>query len=81
MSLPLEIRRAVRERARDRCEYCGILQNRFPLVTFHVEHVIARQHGGSNDLSNLCLACHWRNLFNSKLNRNSRFGLDGHRFL
>lgn len=63
MSLPSEIRRAVRERARDRCEYCGILQNRFPLVTFHVEHVIARQHGGSNDLSNLCLACHWCNLF------------------
>lgn len=63
MSLTSEIRRAVRERAGDRCEYCGILQNRFQLVTFHVEHVIARQHGGNNDLSNLCLACHWCNLF------------------
>ncbi len=63
MSLPVEIRREVRERAGNRCEYCRIFQNRFPLVAFHVEHVIARQHGGSDQLSNLCLACHWCNLF------------------
>jgi hypothetical protein len=24
---------------------------------FHVEHIVARQHGGSNDASDLCLAC------------------------
>jgi hypothetical protein len=31
-------------------------------ATFHVEHIIARQHGGSDDLSNLALACDRCNL-------------------
>ncbi|MBM3993107.1 MAG: HNH endonuclease [Planctomycetes bacterium] len=26
-------------------------------LAFHVEHIIAEQHGGGDDLSNLCLAC------------------------
>jgi hypothetical protein len=28
----------------------------------HIEHVIARQHGGSDDIDNLALACHRCNL-------------------
>lgn len=52
----------VRRRAQDRCEYCGLLQDDLPLVTFHVEHVIARQHGGDDDAENLALACHHCNL-------------------
>jgi 5-methylcytosine-specific restriction endonuclease McrA len=28
-----------------------------PLSTFHVEHIIARKHGGSDAPSNLALAC------------------------
>ncbi len=55
-------RRSVRMRASDRCEYCQLAQTEFPLLVFHVEHVIARQHGGSDDETNLCLACHWCNL-------------------
>ena len=56
-------RRLVRQRAAERCEYCGLAQSNFPLVSFHVEHVVAKQHGGPDDLDNLCLSCHWCNLF------------------
>jgi hypothetical protein len=46
----------VRERAGFRCEYCHLPQI-FSALLFHVEHIIARQHGGSDDLDNLALAC------------------------
>lgn len=55
-------RAAVRARAGDRCEYCGLEQRSLPLVTFHVEHVIPRQHGGGDEPENLALACHHCNL-------------------
>jgi hypothetical protein len=55
-------RSLVRERAGGRCEYCGLPQAAVPLATFHVEHITARQHGGSDDLSNLALSCHHCNL-------------------
>jgi hypothetical protein len=51
------VRTLVRERAGDRCEYCHLKQEHLPFSTFHVEHVIARQHGGADDPSNLALAC------------------------
>lgn len=44
-------------RANGRCEYCRIAQSLVPFHTFHVEHIVARQHGGSDDPDNLCLAC------------------------
>ncbi len=50
-------RHRVRERAMDRCEYCGLPQSAIPLSTFHVEHIRAKQHDGSDDLSNLALSC------------------------
>ncbi len=31
------------------------------LYTFHIEHVIAKQHGGSDDFENLCLSCSFCN--------------------
>ena len=51
------VRTLVRERAGDRCEYCQLKQEHLPFSTFHVEHIIARQHGGDDDPSNLALAC------------------------
>src|SRR6476661_2468869 len=33
-------------------------------LTHHVEHIIARKHGGTDDPSNLCVACERCNLFN-----------------
>lgn len=55
-------RRLVRDRAGDRREYCGLPQAALPISTFHVEHVTARQQGGSDDADNLALACHHCNL-------------------
>lgn len=46
----------VRIRAGECCEYCGIPETDSGL-RFHVEHIIARQHGGSDDEDNLALAC------------------------
>jgi hypothetical protein len=55
------IRQLVRQRADSRCEYCRVPQHSVDL-TFHVEHIIARQHGGGDDPANLCLACNRCNL-------------------
>lgn len=52
----------VRLRADNRCEYCQLKQDDSPLVTLHVEHIIPRKHGGSDDLENLALARIDRNL-------------------
>jgi 5-methylcytosine-specific restriction endonuclease McrA len=54
--------RQVRLRAGNRCEYCRLPQERDRFFSFHVEHIIAQQHGGSDDLTNLALACHHCNL-------------------
>ncbi len=51
----------VRERAGGACEYC-LLSQEGALAAFHVEHIVAKQHLGENNLSNLALACHHRNL-------------------
>ncbi len=48
---------AVRQRAGNRCEYCLATQSAYPTVTFPVDHVIARQHGGLTSLGNLALSC------------------------
>ena len=53
-----EIRAAVRERARDCCEYCTLPQEAEPFFRFHIEHITARQHGGGDTLENLALACY-----------------------
>jgi len=57
-----ELRSFVKRRADDRCEYCRIHQEDDPVFRFHLEHVVARQHGGSDVETNLALACHHCNL-------------------
>lgn len=52
------IRNAVRRRAQNRCEYCGLHQSDAPFLKHQIEHVIPRQHRGSDDMSNLALACY-----------------------
>jgi len=51
------LRKTVVDRARNRCEYCRLPQEAAPLLTFHVEHILPRQHGGSTRSENLALAC------------------------
>ena len=50
-------RELVRRRAGHACEYCRLPQQATPLIPFHVEHIVSRQHGGANDLDQLALAC------------------------
>lgn len=48
--------RQVWQRADARCEYCH-MPAAFYLAPFHIDHVIARQHGGLVEPENLALAC------------------------
>ncbi len=50
------VRDAVRHRAQGRCEYCMLFEG-VHARPFHVDHVIAQQHGGRDELSNLAWAC------------------------
>jgi len=55
-------RRLVRERAGHRCEYCGITQAQQSFPFFHIDHIIALQHGGTDAPDNLALSCYHCNL-------------------
>lgn len=61
------LKELVRRRAGDRCEYCHLPQDATPFITFHIEHVIAKQHTpGDEDMDNpnrLALSCDRCNLF------------------
>ena len=52
------LRQFVRERAGHRCEYCRLSQEAEPFFAYHIEHIVARQHGGGDNSENLALACH-----------------------
>ena len=47
------LRELVRERAESCCEYCGLHQDHDRYYAFHLEHIVARQHGGSTHPANL----------------------------
>jgi len=49
-------------RSQGHCEYCRTHQDHVEL-RHHIEHIVARKHGGLDDSSNLCVACERCNLF------------------
>jgi hypothetical protein len=49
-------RNLVRQRAGNRCEYCGLPQAQSPLARLHVEHILPKKHGGTDAPDNLALA-------------------------
>ena len=51
------LREAVRRRAHECCEYCHLPESADPLEVFHLEHVVAKQHGGGDQDYNLAWAC------------------------
>jgi hypothetical protein len=55
-------RELVRDRAANRCEYCGIHEEEDFVLPFHMEHIRPRKHGGADDVENLALACNHCNL-------------------
>ena len=56
-----ELRQAAQARAQGRCEYCLMYEDVDP-APYHLEHIIARQHQGRTDLTNLAWACSHCNL-------------------
>ncbi len=51
------IRDQVRQRAGHICEYCRLIQVAQPWARFHIDHVRPRQHKGTGEFENMCLAC------------------------
>ncbi len=51
-----DLRDLVRQRAGNRCEYCCKLEV-FGNYPHHLEHIIARKHGGLSEIANLAWAC------------------------
>jgi hypothetical protein len=56
MAISAEGRRLVADRARRCCEYCQC-QLKYSADSFSIEHILPRKLGGSDDPSNLALAC------------------------
>ena len=50
------MRTRVQQRAQHACEYCRLPQ-RASLLPHQIDHIIAQQHMGSDEESNLCLCC------------------------
>ena len=51
------LREVVRRRAGNAGEYCRVPQEATRLISFHVEHIVSRQHRGNDDPAGLALAC------------------------
>jgi len=60
--MDVRTRDLVRQRAGQQCEYCRIPEMAFRL-SFHVEHVVPLQHGGTDQPENLAWACPKCNVF------------------
>lgn len=58
--IPALMRRLVRNRARNLCEYCRSLMD-YTGHEFTVDHIIPESKGGASTLDNLCLCCFWCN--------------------
>lgn len=54
--IPAKLRRLVRARAQDRCEYCQLSQAGQE-AAFHIDHIVPRADGGRTTSGNLALAC------------------------
>jgi 5-methylcytosine-specific restriction endonuclease McrA len=57
-----ELTNLVWQRARHCCEYCHLHQD-YSRLTFEIDHIIARQHGGKTVAGNLALTCFYCNRF------------------
>ncbi|MEM7311717.1 MAG: HNH endonuclease signature motif containing protein [Planctomycetota bacterium] len=59
--MDVQTRRFVRSRSGERCEYC-LLPEHSDEWSFHIDHIIAKNHAGDDDPGNLawsCSQCNW----------------------
>jgi hypothetical protein len=68
--LSQETKESVRKRAHNLCEYCLAIGD-YAFHPFSVDHILPISEGGTNDLSNLALACQHCN--NCKYNKRTGF--------
>lgn len=61
MKVSNELREAVQQRAQGACEYCRLPQEA-SVLPHQIDHIIGRQHRGSDDVADLCLCCIRSNL-------------------
>jgi HNH endonuclease len=54
--VPVPLRRLVRARSGERCEYC-LTPEQFTLASHWVDHIVAEKHGGQTAEGNLALSC------------------------
>jgi hypothetical protein len=58
--MEVALERLVWERARNCCEYCRMPQE-YDEITFEIDHIIPKKHGGPTAAENLALACFYCN--------------------
>jgi hypothetical protein len=56
MKLSSDVRDLVQRRAQSTCEYCRLPEDA-SILPHQVDHIIGKQHRGSDDSTNLCLCC------------------------
>ena len=54
--IPDALQRRVRQRANGLCEYCHAIE-KWQIVPFTIDHAVPLSRGGTNDFTNLALAC------------------------
>lgn len=54
--IPAALRRLVRERSSDRCEYC-LIPEAMAFAPHWIDHIVAEKHGGKTDADNLANSC------------------------
>lgn len=54
--IPVALRREAQERAGECYEYCLLHQSDI-FLTFEVDHIVSKKHGGATITENLCLSC------------------------
>jgi 5-methylcytosine-specific restriction endonuclease McrA len=54
--IPAALRRLVRARASECCEYC-LIPERLTLAAHWVDHIVAEKRGGQTEEGNLALSC------------------------
>jgi 5-methylcytosine-specific restriction endonuclease McrA len=52
----VKLRRATRRRAGGQCEYCLVHEDD-SYVSYQIDHILSRKHGGPTTLDNLAYAC------------------------
>lgn len=55
-SISPELRKAVQELAKNRCEYC-LISEEYSYASFEIDHIIALKHGGLGEVDNLANSC------------------------